>query len=88
VIALIAHVRNVDAFVLGRDLGERNQFIGLGMGGQPFGPVIVDAAGRIYGTTWVGGNGTCSISNGPGCGVVFEIAAGTNPSGIVAFGAG
>jgi hypothetical protein len=44
--------------------------------------------GRIYGTTWVGGNGTCSISNGPGCGVVFEIAAGTNPSGIVAFGAG
>jgi hypothetical protein len=39
VIALIAHVRNVDAFVLGRDLGERNQFIGLGMGDSRLDPL-------------------------------------------------
>jgi uncharacterized repeat protein (TIGR03803 family) len=40
----------------------------------PVGGVILDEAGNLYGTTWVGGTGTC----GAGCGVVFELLA---PSG-------
>jgi uncharacterized repeat protein (TIGR03803 family) len=35
----------------------------------PYGGVVLDAAGNLYGTTWVGGTGTC----GAGCGTVFEL---------------
>jgi uncharacterized repeat protein (TIGR03803 family) len=39
-------------------------------GSQPTANVILDASGRLYGTTSSGGGGSCS----PGCGVVFELA--------------
>jgi uncharacterized repeat protein (TIGR03803 family) len=47
-------------------------FSGGSDGGQPFGNVILDARGHVYGTTWTGGTGNCSGNNGTGCGVVFE----------------
>jgi len=48
-------------------------FSGGSDGGQPFGNVILDSRGHVYGTTWTGGTGNCSGNNGTGCGVVFEI---------------
>jgi uncharacterized repeat protein (TIGR03803 family) len=48
-------------------------FAGGSDGSQPFGNVILDARGHVYGTTWTGGTGNCGGFNGPGCGVVFEI---------------
>jgi uncharacterized repeat protein (TIGR03803 family) len=42
-------------------------------GQQPYAGVTLDAAGNIYGTTFVGGSGNCM----GGCGVVFELT----PSG-------
>jgi uncharacterized repeat protein (TIGR03803 family) len=47
-------------------------FSGGSDGGQPFGNVILDGRGHVYGTTWTGGTGNCSGNNGTGCGVVFE----------------
>jgi uncharacterized repeat protein (TIGR03803 family) len=38
----------------------------------PLGGVILDAAGHLYGTTYIGGNGGCGFSP-PGCGTVYEI---------------
>lgn len=50
-------------------------FTGLGDGKNPYGGVIFDAAGNLYGTTVAGGSGgSCS---GDGCGVVYELT----PSG-------
>jgi len=40
-------------------------------GGYPYGSVILDADGNIYGTTESGGIGPCNY--GYGCGVIFEI---------------
>jgi uncharacterized repeat protein (TIGR03803 family) len=48
-------------------------FTGGSDGGQPFGNILVTPGGHIYGTTWVGGSGTCTSTGGNGCGVVFEI---------------
>jgi len=48
-------------------------FAGGSDGSQPFGNVILDTRGHVYGTTWTGGTGNCTGNNGTGCGVVFEI---------------
>ncbi len=42
-------------------------------GFDPYGSVILDAAGNIYGTAEDGGNGPCNIDGSMGCGVVWEI---------------
>jgi uncharacterized repeat protein (TIGR03803 family) len=49
------------------------QFGGDPDGGEPFGQLLIDKAGHIFGTTQYGGSstGTCALL---GCGVVFEIA--------------
>jgi hypothetical protein len=39
-------------------------------GGNPYGQLILDDAGNVFGTTEAGGN---ACRQGPGCGVVFEI---------------
>jgi hypothetical protein len=45
-----------------------------GDGANPFGGLISDAAGNLYGTTSVGGNNQCGNSSLPvGCGVVYEL---------------
>jgi uncharacterized repeat protein (TIGR03803 family) len=46
-----------------------------GDGGSPMGAVVLDAAGNIYGTTLLGGSGSCQPpwSSTPGCGTVFKV---------------
>jgi uncharacterized repeat protein (TIGR03803 family) len=44
-------------------------FAGAKDGGQPHAGLILDAAGNLYGTTALGGGGSCSV----GCGTVFEL---------------
>jgi uncharacterized repeat protein (TIGR03803 family) len=41
------------------------------VGGSPVGPMVLDAAGDLIGTGYVGGNTNCSPA--PGCGIVFRI---------------
>ena len=41
-------------------------------GGYPYGNIIVDAKGNLYGTTFRGGNLSCNQVQ-EGCGVVFEM---------------
>ncbi len=50
-------------------------FTGGADGGSPVAGVIRDAAGNLFGTTNLGGNLSCNIGYGPGCGTVFEIRA-------------
>ena len=40
-------------------------------GANPVGGLVSDAAGNLYGTTYLGGDPNC---NGTGCGVVFELS--------------
>jgi uncharacterized repeat protein (TIGR03803 family) len=45
-------------------------------GGSPSGPVVLDTAGNLYGSTGFGGQLTslcAEVNNTPGCGVVFKI---------------
>ena len=41
-------------------------------GGYPYGNIMVDAKGNLYGTTFRGGNLPCNTVQ-QGCGVVFEM---------------
>jgi uncharacterized repeat protein (TIGR03803 family) len=56
-------------------------FNGVPDGAIPFGGLILDAAGNLYGTTSQGGEGSCAVSSGfdrtedLGCGSVFEVEA-------------
>lgn len=51
-----------------------HEFTGGDDGGQPYGTLVLDPSGKLYGITWVGGPvKNCSWSGG-GCGVVYEIA--------------
>lgn len=58
-----------------------------GDGGSPAGPPILDSAGNLYGTTLVGGAGSCQGSSFPtgGCGTVFEIDAEGNYTVLYSF---
>lgn len=49
-----------------------HSFTGSTDGGGP-GAVLFDGAGNLYGTTQFGANSSCH-SDGPGCGIVFELA--------------
>jgi uncharacterized repeat protein (TIGR03803 family) len=50
-----------------------HDFTGGSDGGYPWGQVILDANGNVYGTTTVGGSTVGSCYQNQGCGVVFEI---------------
>jgi uncharacterized repeat protein (TIGR03803 family) len=50
-----------------------HDFTGGADGGTPFGSVVLDASGNLYGTTFFGGTGQCNAQGYAGCGVVFEI---------------
>ncbi len=57
----------------------------------PYGGLILDAAGDIYGTTSEGGAGGCTESSGRGsvdlgCGAVFEVAASGDTTVLYSFG--
>jgi uncharacterized repeat protein (TIGR03803 family) len=43
-------------------------------GAYPYGGLIIDAAGNIYGTASYGGKGTCTLNGNKGCGTVFELS--------------
>ncbi len=45
---------------------------GTSDGGEPWGALIVDLKGNLYGTTYLGGGGYCD-GYGTGCGSVFEL---------------
>jgi uncharacterized repeat protein (TIGR03803 family) len=50
------------------------EFNGAGTGWYPLGPVVMDAAGNLYGTTEYGGSSDfCNGENG-GCGIVFKLS--------------
>jgi uncharacterized repeat protein (TIGR03803 family) len=44
-------------------------------GSEPFGAVILDAAGNLFGTTEFGGDLSCGVGESLGCGVVFVLQA-------------
>ena len=48
-------------------------FTGNSDGAQPYGSLIFDNSGNLYGTTNFGGDTTCNL----GCGVVFKLAPGS-----------
>jgi len=48
-------------------------FTGSSDGGQPYGSLIFDAAGNLYGTTNFGGTSNCN----QGCGTVFKLSPGS-----------
>jgi uncharacterized repeat protein (TIGR03803 family) len=50
-------------------------FKGGATGSYPIGPLVRDAAGNLYGTTYVGGTGKCKDYKGNliGCGTVFKV---------------
>jgi uncharacterized repeat protein (TIGR03803 family) len=51
-------------------------FTGASDGANPFGGLVFDNDGRLYGTTFSGGDLTCSGSRDNGCGTVFELSRG------------
>jgi uncharacterized repeat protein (TIGR03803 family) len=53
-------------------------------GAGPYGPLVADAAGNLYGTTYYGGDPACSS----GCGTVFKIAADGTETVLHAFTGG
>jgi uncharacterized repeat protein (TIGR03803 family) len=54
-------------------------------GSDPWGGVIADSVGNLYGTTFIGGNG-CSDTSG--CGTVFKLARDGSETVLHAFAAG
>src|ERR1700690_3206891 len=54
-----------------------HSFTGGSDGAAPYGSLIMDKAGNLYGTTYVGGDLNCNLQGETGCGVVFKL----DPSG-------
>jgi uncharacterized repeat protein (TIGR03803 family) len=48
-------------------------------GASPYSALVLDPHGHLFGMTYYGGTGSCSIGQFPGCGTVFELQH--NPSG-------
>ena len=47
-------------------------------GMYPLGALVMNAGGKLYGTTSWGGNNTCTFLTWVGCGTVFELSPGAN----------
>lgn len=57
-------------------------------GNNPFGNLVMDASGNLYGTTVVGGTYTSCLSGNLGCGTIFKIDTRGNESVLYAFAGG
>jgi uncharacterized repeat protein (TIGR03803 family) len=57
-------------------------------GAQPYGSLIQDEAGNLYGTTSGGGNGAGCPESSNSCGIVFEVAADGTETVLHAFAGG
>lgn len=55
-------------------------FTGSPDGSEPFGNLVIDSAGNLYGMTMSGGASSGSCFAGAGCGVVFKVDAAGNES--------
>jgi len=52
-------------------------------GAMPFGGLVIDSAGNLYGTTGFGGTGSCSVLGTlMGCGTVFELSPPAQKGGV------
>lgn len=52
---------------------------GAADGAAPYENLLLDASGNLYGTTWSGGGGDCSVLTDAGCGTAFKLTHnGTN----------
>jgi uncharacterized repeat protein (TIGR03803 family) len=64
-------------------------FLGGSNDGQdPLGTLLRDSAGNLYGTTQYGGDLSCSLGDGFGCGAVFKLSASGNETILHAFAGG
>jgi uncharacterized repeat protein (TIGR03803 family) len=64
-------------------------FQGGSDGANPNYGVIIDEKGNLYGTTGLGGGGSCQFTGGPpGCGTVFEVASDGTETVLYAFQGG
>jgi uncharacterized repeat protein (TIGR03803 family) len=64
-------------------------FLGGSNDGQtPETTLLRDSSGNLYGTTYQGGNLSCSIGDGVGCGVVFKLATSGNETILHEFAGG
>jgi uncharacterized repeat protein (TIGR03803 family) len=60
-------------------------FQGGSDGAQPWGGVIADKQGNLYGTTNYGGGGNCTVASSTGCGIVFKLAPDGTETVLYAF---
>lgn len=67
-----------------QNLGDLFDFNGID-GSTPYGGVAFDESGDLVGTTWLGGNSSCSSPFGQGCGVVFKLVPHVSETTLYAF---
>lgn len=62
-----------------------HSFTGPPDGAEPYGVLVLDQSGNLYGTTLYGGQGTCSQSFHVGCGTIFEVTPAGTESVLYSF---
>ena len=60
-------------------------FTGGADGGLPTSQFLFDSKGNLYGTTYAGGNLSCSNQNSVGCGVIFRLTPAGRENALYAF---
>jgi len=60
-------------------------FTGGADGGEPSGTSILDAAGNLYGTAILGGDLSCPVGGGEGCGTVWKLDTSGNLTVLYSF---
>jgi len=65
-----------------------HSFTGGSDGSTPWGSLTLDSAGNLYGSTQAGGDLTCPINGGAGCGVIYKMAPDGTETVLYAFHGG
>jgi len=60
-------------------------FTGGADGGLPTSQFLFDSKGNLYGTTYAGGNNSCTNQNSVGCGVIFRLTPTGKENALYAF---